>query len=240
MSTDLTVIVEHRPAAGPATEVAGGAGISIRGLADFTGKGGGDARVLLGEDALATRRAAVERAGISAASGKQQGARVASCWGGRGGARPRGRRIRLPRHGELCLDGALTGKLAAYLAAIGDDRIGSVMLLDTMLDHSEPGVLGAFMDERTVTPGEGDGGQGLPGGQPDGRHIRPAAGSRPHLQPRGGGLADGPGSLAFDLLAWNADSNPAEAAAWRTTAAGQEHVRDAGRGVEAGLLQLSG
>jgi hypothetical protein len=95
MSTDLTVIVEHRPAAGPATEVAGGAGISIRGLADFTGKGGGDARVLLGEDALATRRAAVERAGISAASGKQQGARVASCWGGRGGARPRGRRIRL-------------------------------------------------------------------------------------------------------------------------------------------------
>src|SRR6266700_1862466 len=51
----------------------------------------------------------------------------------------------------LCLGGALTGMLAAYLAGTGDDRIGSVTLLNTMLDYSEPGVLGAFTDERTVT-----------------------------------------------------------------------------------------
>jgi polyhydroxyalkanoate synthase len=51
----------------------------------------------------------------------------------------------------LCLGGALTGMLAAYLAGTGDDRIGSITLLNTMLDYSEPGVLGAFTDERTVT-----------------------------------------------------------------------------------------
>jgi polyhydroxyalkanoate synthase subunit PhaC len=50
----------------------------------------------------------------------------------------------------LCLGGALTGMLAAYLAATGDDRLGSLTLLNTMLDYSEPGVLGAFTDERTV------------------------------------------------------------------------------------------
>jgi polyhydroxyalkanoate synthase len=50
----------------------------------------------------------------------------------------------------LCLGGALTGMLAAYLSATGDDRLGCVALLNTLLDYSEPGVLGAFADERTV------------------------------------------------------------------------------------------
>ena len=51
----------------------------------------------------------------------------------------------------LCLGGALTGMLAAYLAGTGDDRIGSITLLNTLLDYSEPGVLGAFTDELTVS-----------------------------------------------------------------------------------------
>jgi polyhydroxyalkanoate synthase len=51
----------------------------------------------------------------------------------------------------LCLGGALTAMLCAYLAQEGDDRIGSVTLLNTMLDYSEPGVLGAFTDERTIS-----------------------------------------------------------------------------------------
>ena len=38
----------------------------------------------------------------------------------------------------LCLGGALTAMLAAYLAETGDDRIGSVTLLNTLLDYSEP------------------------------------------------------------------------------------------------------
>jgi polyhydroxyalkanoate synthase len=50
----------------------------------------------------------------------------------------------------LCLGGALTGMLAAYLSGTGDDRLGCVALLNTLLDYSEPGVLGAFADERTV------------------------------------------------------------------------------------------
>jgi len=50
----------------------------------------------------------------------------------------------------LCLGGALTAMLAAYLAEKGDDRIGSLTLLNTLLDYSEPGVLGVFTDEKTV------------------------------------------------------------------------------------------
>src|SRR5215831_6767829 len=50
----------------------------------------------------------------------------------------------------LCLGGALTGMLAGYLASTGDQRLGSVTLLNTLLDYSEPGVLGAFTDELTV------------------------------------------------------------------------------------------
>jgi polyhydroxyalkanoate synthase subunit PhaC len=51
----------------------------------------------------------------------------------------------------LCLGGALTAMLAAYLAGSGDDRLGSITLLNTLLDYSEPGVLGAFTDEQTVS-----------------------------------------------------------------------------------------
>src|SRR5690348_7356297 len=51
----------------------------------------------------------------------------------------------------LCLGGALTAMLAAYLTGAGDDRIGSITLLNTLLDYSEPGVLGAFTDEQTVS-----------------------------------------------------------------------------------------
>ena len=50
----------------------------------------------------------------------------------------------------LCLGGALAAMLAAYLAVAGDTRIGSITLLNTLLDYSEPGVLGAFADAKTV------------------------------------------------------------------------------------------
>ena len=50
----------------------------------------------------------------------------------------------------LCLGGAVTAMLAAYLTETGDDRIGSITLLNTLLDYGEPGVLGAFADERTI------------------------------------------------------------------------------------------
>jgi polyhydroxyalkanoate synthase subunit PhaC len=50
----------------------------------------------------------------------------------------------------LCLGGALTAMLAAYLAATGDTRLGTLTLLNTLLDYSEPGVLGAFADKKTI------------------------------------------------------------------------------------------
>ncbi len=50
----------------------------------------------------------------------------------------------------LCLGGALTAMLASYLVRTGDDRINSIALLNTMLDYSEPGVLGAFTDQPTI------------------------------------------------------------------------------------------
>jgi len=50
----------------------------------------------------------------------------------------------------LCLGGALTAMLASYLIRTGDDRINSIALLNTMLDYSEPGVLGVFTDQSTI------------------------------------------------------------------------------------------
>ena len=94
----------------------------------------------------------------------------------------------------LCLGGALTGMLAAYLAATGDDRIGSITLLNTLLDYSEPGVLGTFTDELTVSRLER---QMEQRGYLDGRQmattfdaLRP---ERPDLQLRGVQLAARPG-----------------------------------------------
>src|SRR5207344_2651127 len=56
----------------------------------------------------------------------------------------------------LCLGGALTAMLASYLNGTGDDRLGAITLLNTMLDYSQPGILGAFTDERTVALMERD------------------------------------------------------------------------------------
>jgi polyhydroxyalkanoate synthase subunit PhaC len=50
----------------------------------------------------------------------------------------------------LCMGGALTAMTAAYLTETGDTRIGSLTLLNTLLDYSQPGPLGVFTDESTV------------------------------------------------------------------------------------------
>ncbi len=50
----------------------------------------------------------------------------------------------------LCLGGAMTAITAAYLTQEGDDRIGTLTLLNTMLDYAEPGALGTFTDLKTV------------------------------------------------------------------------------------------
>lgn len=50
----------------------------------------------------------------------------------------------------LCLGGTLAMMLLAYLAAIGDDTVSSVTLLNTLIDFGDPGILGAFTDRTTI------------------------------------------------------------------------------------------
>lgn len=50
----------------------------------------------------------------------------------------------------LCLGGTLTAGLEAYLAARGEDRIAATTLLNTLVDFSRPGRLGAFTDRSSV------------------------------------------------------------------------------------------
>jgi polyhydroxyalkanoate synthase len=113
----------------------------------------------------------------------------------------------------LCLGGALTAMLAAYLAGAGDQRINSLTLLNTMLDYSRPGVLGAFTDEQTVTRLEQ---QMAERGVLDGDQM---AGTFDLLRANDlifsyvvSGWLMGQRPPAFDILAWNADSTRLPAA----------------------------
>ena len=50
----------------------------------------------------------------------------------------------------LCAGGTLATMLAAYLEASGDRSINSLTLMNTLVDFSEPGPLGAYTDRPTV------------------------------------------------------------------------------------------
>jgi polyhydroxyalkanoate synthase len=50
----------------------------------------------------------------------------------------------------LCLGGALTAILVAYLKKVGDDAINSITLLNTLLDYTDPGPLGCFTDPEII------------------------------------------------------------------------------------------
>ena len=107
----------------------------------------------------------------------------------------------------LCLGGALTAMLAAYLAATGDPRLGSITLLNTLLDYSEPGVLGAFTDELTVARLER---QMQEQGVLEGRQM---ATTFDALRPNDlifnylvSNWLLGQDPPAFDILAWNSDN----------------------------------
>jgi polyhydroxyalkanoate synthase len=51
----------------------------------------------------------------------------------------------------LCLGGTLTMATLAYLDAVGMDLINSATFLNTLIDFSEPGLLGVFTDQATIT-----------------------------------------------------------------------------------------
>jgi hypothetical protein len=72
MPTDLTVILEHRPGElARLGEIAGEAGVSIRGLAAFTGEGRGVVHLLLDDEAVTRCREALERAKIGIADQRE-------------------------------------------------------------------------------------------------------------------------------------------------------------------------
>jgi polyhydroxyalkanoate synthase len=50
----------------------------------------------------------------------------------------------------LCLGGTLTAMLLAYLAELRKDWVNSATLLNTLVDFSEPGPIGAFIDPHSV------------------------------------------------------------------------------------------
>ncbi|MGJ3507203.1 PHA/PHB synthase family protein [Enemella sp. A6] len=50
----------------------------------------------------------------------------------------------------VCLGGAMATITAAYMSATGDDRIGNITLINTLLDYSETGDLGLMSDPETV------------------------------------------------------------------------------------------
>ncbi|HYU03269.1 MAG TPA: alpha/beta fold hydrolase, partial [Jatrophihabitantaceae bacterium] len=113
----------------------------------------------------------------------------------------------------LCLGGALTAMTAAYLAATGDDRVGSLTLLNSLLDYSNPGVLGAFTDERTVSRLED---QMAGTGFLDGAKMAATFDVLRANDLIFGFVVSnwllGQSPPAFDILAWNADSTRMPAA----------------------------
>jgi polyhydroxyalkanoate synthase len=113
----------------------------------------------------------------------------------------------------LCLGGALTAMLAAYLADTGDNRIGSLTLLNTLLDYSEPGVLGAFSDERTVSRLEAKMARtGVTEGSTMAVTFDVLRANDLIFNYVASNWLMGQDPPAFDILAWNADSTRLPAA----------------------------
>ena len=72
MPVDLMVILEHRPGElARLGEAAGDAGVSIRGLAAFTGEGKGVAHILVADPDVARCRAALTQAGMGIADERE-------------------------------------------------------------------------------------------------------------------------------------------------------------------------
>jgi polyhydroxyalkanoate synthase subunit PhaC len=113
----------------------------------------------------------------------------------------------------VCLGGTLATMTAAHLAAGGEQRIGTLTLINTLLDYAEPGQLGCFVDEGTVRKLER---RVARKGYLDGADM---AGTFNALRANelifsyvASNWLMGDQPPAFDLLAWNADSTRLPAA----------------------------
>lgn len=113
----------------------------------------------------------------------------------------------------VCLGGSLAMMLAGYYAAIGDDSIGTITLLNTLVDFSEPGQLGAFTDLTTIERLEAR--LQKEGMLPAGNMRRTFDLLRPNdlvFNYVATNWLMGEDPPAFDLLAWNEDSTNMPAA----------------------------
>ena len=113
----------------------------------------------------------------------------------------------------LCLGGAMTAITAAYLTQAGDSRVGTLTLLNTMLDYTEPGQLRLFTGAETVARLEK---QMARKGYLEGVSM---AGTFDVLRANDlifnyvvSNWLMGQDPPAFDILAWNADSTRMPAA----------------------------
>jgi polyhydroxyalkanoate synthase subunit PhaC len=117
----------------------------------------------------------------------------------------------------VCLGGALATMNAAHLAASDTHAVGTLTLINTLLDYSEPGQLGCFLDEGTVRKLER---RMARKGYLDGADMAGAFNALRANELIFNYVASnwlmGEQPPAFDLLAWNADATrlPAAMHSW--------------------------
>ncbi len=106
----------------------------------------------------------------------------------------------------LCVGGTLATMLAAYLEATGDRSLNSLTLMNTLVDFSEPGPLGAFTDrptiERMLRRVQR---KGLLESQDMARTFNLLRPNDLHFNYYGSAWLMGDQPPGFDLLAWNDD-----------------------------------
>ena len=117
----------------------------------------------------------------------------------------------------FCVGGTLLTSALAVARARGQDDVASLTLLTTLLDFSQPGELGCFIDEASVAARENTIGKG---GLLTGRELSAVFSALrandliwPYVV---GNYLMGGKPAAFDLLYWNSDSTnlPGPFAAW--------------------------
>lgn len=117
----------------------------------------------------------------------------------------------------FCVGGTILSSALAVAKARGEDPVASLTLLTTLLDFSEPGELGCFIDENSVAQREQTIGKGglLKGSELSSVFSSLRANDLIWQYVVGNYLKGGK-PTAFDLLFWNADSTnlPGPFAAW--------------------------
>ncbi|MFA6313425.1 MAG: class I poly(R)-hydroxyalkanoic acid synthase [Sterolibacterium sp.] len=117
----------------------------------------------------------------------------------------------------FCVGGTILASALSVAKARGEDPVASLTLLTTLLDFSEPGELGCFIDENSVVQREQSIGKGglLKGSELSSVFSSLRANDLIWQYVVGNYLKGGKPS-AFDLLFWNADSTnlPGPFAAW--------------------------